>query len=257
MGLSFLKRGKAAIAANAKADAEAEVRSAARGLRRFWLPKDGESALTFLDGELTPDGLLQPGVAYTEHKLFLNGHWRNYFPCTAEEEPCPLCQQEAPKTLVNIFTVIDHNKWEDRNGKKHTNERKVFVAKRDTMKRLQKMASKRGGLVGWRVAIGRTGDRSPEVGTDFDFLEKQDLAELAKDLKLKPEEIQPFDYDKEIKYFKADELVEMGFGTHVVGQHDTKKLKQAAKKKPSKASDDDDEDFDDDAPQDGDGADDM
>ena len=242
MGITFLKRGKEAQEAHVKADVEAEIRSKQRGPRRFWVPKDGESIITFLDGALTPEGLLDV-VSYNEHRKFLNGSWRNYFPCVAAQEPCPICQEDNQATLVTLFTVIDHTKWKDRNGKTHQNERKLFVAKRDTVKRLQKMAAKRGGLIGWRVSIGRVGDRSPEVGTDFDFVEKVDLKAMGKELKLKPDDLKPFDYDTVVPYFTADELRELGFGPHVVGQHDAPKLKKAVKK-PAKAKDDDDDDDD-------------
>lgn len=251
MAISFLKRGKEAQEALAKADAEQEVRAAQRSVRRFWVPKDGESIITFLDGVLTPDGVLDV-VTFNEHRVHMNGSWRNYFPCTAATEPCPLCQQNSPSSQVTLFTVIDHTKWKDRNGKVHQHERKLFVAKRDTLKRLQKMASKRGGLVGWRVSVGRVGERSPEVGTDFDFMERQDLSELQASLKLKAEDMQPFDYDKVVKYYDADELRELGFGAAVVGQHDTAKVKPTTKKSKAKVEDDDDDaddhddDFDDD-----------
>lgn len=247
MAVSFLKRGKAAQEAMAQADKEAEVRAKQRGARRFWVPNDGESVITFLDGDLNEDGLLVP-VTYWEHRLNLNGSWRNYFPCTGGQDPCPLCEQDSPKSLVSLFTVLDHTRWKDRTGKTHSNERKLFVAKRDTIKRLQKMATKRGGLTGWRVSIGRVGERAPEVGTDFDFIEHQDLDELAVELKLKPADIQPFNYDEVIPYYTADELRDMGFGTHVMGQHDTKKLRKASKKVVDDDEDDESDFEEDDAP---------
>ncbi len=242
MGVSFLKRGRAAQEAFAKAEAEAEVRNAQGKARRFWV-KDGEEAvITFLDGKLTSEGLLD-AVQFNEHKAQLNGSWRNYFPCTAGEEPCPLCQQNNHASLVSLFTVLDHRKWKDRAGKVHRHERKLFVAKRDTFKRLQKFASKRGGLVGWQVSISRLGERTPEVGTDFDFIEQHRLKDLAVELKLKPEDCKPFDYDEVIRYYTADELRDMGFGQHVVGQHDTQVLRKKSKRV---VEDDEDEDDDDD-----------
>lgn len=250
MAISFLKRGADAHKALQKAEKEAEARAAARGAFRFWLKEGDERMITFLDGDLTDDGLLDT-VSFNQHQVKMNGKFRNYFVCTAESEPCPLCEMpDTFPTLVSCFTVLDHSEYTDRNGKKHQHERKLFVAKRDTMKRLQKLATKRGGLRGWTVSVSRIGDKSPEVGTDFDFIEQQDLPELAKLLKLKPEQVLPFDYDKEIRYLSADELRELGFGSAVVGKAEASavlgKAKAKAKAKPK--DDDDDGDDDDDAP---------
>jgi hypothetical protein len=242
MAITFLKRGRAAQDAHEKAEKEAEVRAAQNKVRRFWVPKDGETTITFLDGKLNSDGLLDV-VSYHEHRVFANGHWRNFFPCTAAEEPCPICEQDNQPTLVTVFSVLDHSKWKDRSGKVHRHERKLFVAKRDTVKRLQKLASKRGGLAGWRVSVSRLGDRSPEVGTDFDFVEKVNLKALAAELKLKPDDVRPFDYDEVIPYFSADELRDAGFGGHVVGQQDTRALRKQGKAQTTDDDDDDDDAF--------------
>jgi hypothetical protein len=226
MGITFLKKGKEAHKALQEADAAAEIRAAQRGVRRFWVPKDGEANVTFLDGGLTSDGLLDT-TSFNEHRMKINGSWRNYFPCVAQYEPCPLCQMDNNQpSLVSLFTVIDHGKYTDRNGKLHQHERKLFVAKRDTIKRLQKLAAKRGGLTGWQVSISRTGDRSPEVGTDFDFIEKRDPADFVKSLKLKPEDVLPFNYEEVITYYTGDELRKLGFGTSVIGFHDAQKVQQ-------------------------------
>jgi hypothetical protein len=238
--VSFLKRGKAAQKLIAKADAAAEIRQSQRDVRRFFVPMEGESMVTFLDGELDSDGLLS-AVAFNEHKVKMNGTWRNYFPCTAAHEPCPICEQaDHYPSLVSLFTVIDHTKWKDKNGKVHRHERKLFVAKRDTLKRLQKQATKRGGLAGWRVTIGRTGDRSPETGTDFEWIEQHDLDELARTLKLPAETVTPFDYDEVIHYYTADELRDLGFGGNVVGRQDTQSMRKGPRNQRDTDDDDDD-----------------
>src|SRR6188508_1757906 len=141
MTISFLKKGRAAQDAQEKADVEVEARIAQRSARRFWVPQNGKGSVTFLDGALTSDGVVDR-VSYNEHRVRLRGSDFNFFPCVAENEPCPLCDDNNLYSFVNIFTVIDHAKWTDRNGKTHQHERRLFVAKRDTMKRLQKNASK-------------------------------------------------------------------------------------------------------------------
>lgn len=241
MALSFLKKGKEAQKALKQADAEAEVRAATRGAYRFWMKEGDERTVTFLDGDLSDDGLLET-VSYKQHNMKVNGKYRNYFPCVAEHEACPLCEMDNYASPVWVFTVMDHTKYTDRNGKVHQHERKLFVVKRDTMKRLQKLAAKRGGLTGWTVNISRTGDKSAEVGSDFDFLEQHDLDDLAKTLKMKPDQLRPLDYDTEIKAFTGDQLREMGFGNAVVGSKDTAKALGKKKAKPVVEDDDDDDD---------------
>ena len=239
MGLSFLKKGKEAHKALQEAEKQAEARAAARGAYRFWVKEGEERMVTFLDGDVE-DGILVTKASFNQHNVKINGKFRNYFVCVGENEPCPLCQMDNYATLVCCFTVLDHARYTDRNGKVHQHERKLFVAKRDTMKRLQKLALKRGGLRGWTVSIGRIGDKSPEVGTDFDFLERQDLDELPEILGIKAEGVQPLDYDHEIKYLSADELRELGFGGAAIGQSDTSTvLGKKAKKSPFKGDDDD------------------
>jgi hypothetical protein len=229
--VSFLKKGREAHEAARRAEMDAEKREKSREARRFWVAQDNETQVTFIDGHLSSDGLLDI-VSFNEHRVFRNGHWRNFFPCTADSEPCPICEGGDHPALVSLFTVLDHTKWKDKNGKWHQHERRLFVAKRDTLKRLQKAATKRGGLAGWTVTIGRVGSKSAEVGTDFEFEEQHDLKELAGELKLKPEDLKPFNYDEILIYYTADELREMGFGNGVsrTARHDSDHLRSQAKK---------------------------
>lgn len=210
--VSFLKRGKEAYAAMKQSEAEAEIRKASFAIRRFWLPIDGETQITFLDGELDEDGDLFP-VHYKEHQVRMNGHWRNWFVCIKDKEPCPVCADGHHPSDVCVFTVIDHSRYTDKQGKQHQHERRLFVAKRDTFKRLAKGASKRGGLVGWTINVSRTGQQSAAVGTDFDFLERNTLPEIQQKYGLKPEECQPYEYEPPvIPEFTAEQLRELGFG---------------------------------------------
>ena len=244
MAVSFLKRGAEAHKAIKKDMKEAEISASLGGVQGFWLKEGEDRPITFLDGNLTADGLLDTS-SFNQHQVKMNGKFRNHFVCVEEDEPCPLCQMGNYATLVSLFTIIDHTPYTDRNGKVHVHERKLFVAKRETMTRLQKLATRHGGLTGWTVNVNRIGDKSPEVGTDFDFLEEQDLSELAAVLKLPPEGIVPYDYSKEIKYLSADELRELGFGTAVVGQTDIAAVLGKTKKKKKVVEESDDEEDED------------
>lgn len=90
MAVTYLKRGKEMEAAAKQADAQTEAKKASSGgTRRFWMPDDSERRITFLDGDFAESGLLDV-PAFWEHQLKTNGHWRNWFLCTKEHEPCPL-----------------------------------------------------------------------------------------------------------------------------------------------------------------------
>lgn len=243
MALKFLQKGKAAHTALAKEDAAAEARKKAAGIRRYWIPDSAEGKITFLDGDLGDEGLIDV-VTFWEHQLKINGNWRNWFPCTQVTEPCPICEGGDNASLVAVFTVLDHGKWTDKQGVTHENERRLFVCKRETLKRLQKIAAKRGGLKGCTFDVSRVGEKSAGVGDTFDFTEKRTPAQIAKAYNLKLEDVAPFDYEEAFTYHTADQLRELGFGTGTapIGSDDkvgeSKPMKSKAK---PKVEDDDEE----------------
>jgi hypothetical protein len=221
MAVSFLKKGKAAHEQVASADKETEKKKAAGMVRRFWIPQEAETQITFLDGALDDDGLLET-VTYWEHQLRLNGDWRNWYACTQDQEPCPICQGSSDTpSLVAAFTVIDHTKWVSKQDNvEHQHEPRLFICKRETFKRLQKIATKRGGLTGITFDVSRTGDKSPSVGSDFDFVEKRTLSVIKKAYDLKAADAKAYDYEKVIMYRDAEELKKLGFGLISVGGAD-------------------------------------
>jgi hypothetical protein len=220
MAVSWLKKGKAAHEAVEKADAQTAQKQAAGSVRRFYLPKEKETQITFMDGALDDDGLLET-MTYWEHQLNMNGSWRNWYACTQDQEPCPICQGGDIPSLVAVFTVLDHSKWSDKNGLGHQHEKRLFVCKRETFKRLQKIATKRGGLDGASFDVSRIGEKSAAVGSDFDFIEKRAASEIMKAYGLKAEDVTPYDYEEILNYRDAAELRQLGFGTLPIGAADT------------------------------------
>jgi hypothetical protein len=216
MAVSWLKKGKEAHAQVEAADQETAKKQAAGSVRRFWIPKDKETQITFLDGNLDEDGLLET-VTFWEHNLRLNGKWGNHYACTQDQEVCPICVGGDTPSLVAAFSIIDHTEWTDKNNKVHKNERRMFVCKRETFKRLQKIATKRDGLAGCTFDVSRTGDKSPSVGSDFDFVEKRTLPQIAKAYTLVEDSGTPFNYEEVLVYRDAAELKQLGFGTIGVG----------------------------------------
>ena len=213
--MSFLKKGKASKKMMDKADEKA-AKAAEGYVHRFWMPKDAETTITFLDGNLDDDGMLDIPT-YLEHQLNLDGSWRNWFACTGETEPCPICEGGDSPSLVGVLTILDHTEWESKkDGTKHKDEKKLFVAKRHTIKQLQKIASKRDGLRGITFDVSRIGEKAASVGDMFDFIQKKSISILQKKYK----DVKPFDYEEVLNYQTADELRNRGFGSLAVGGED-------------------------------------
>ncbi len=208
MPVSWLKKGKAAQAALKQEEAKADAMKK-DGPRRFYIPKGKEGVgITFLDGNLDADGVLDVPMLY-EHNLNINNSWLNWFPCTANEEPCPICEQGDKPSLVAAFSVIDHSEWEDKKGVAHKDEVRLLIAKRGTLKVLQKLAKTRGGLAGPTWQVSRTeNDKSPSVGDIFEFMEKKPVAALLKLYK----GAALINYEKAFGYKTAQELRDLGFG---------------------------------------------
>ena len=221
-GVSFLKKGKAAHSAFQEEEAKAEMaREQAGKLWRFYCKPDETATITFLDGELDDEGLLDIPM-FREHRLQIAGKW-DEFVCTDDNEPCPICQRGDNKpTLVGVMTILDHRPYEIKSGPNAGNtiqhRPKLFVAKRQTIKQLTKIAQKRGGLTGCTFEVTRTADKSPAVGDMLDFVEKNTLQDLQDEFgKFQPEghTVAPADYEKEIVYRTAAELIELGVGVKV------------------------------------------
>jgi len=138
-------------------------------MRRYYLPAESKGKITFVDGNVHPKGFKLP-FAIMEHNLKLNGHWRNWYTCIGKG--CPLCEHGNKPYLATIYTVIDHNKWNDKQGGVHQDETRLFVAKTSVQRILKAKAEKKGGLQGWKVEVTRVKSESPSTGDDFDFEER-------------------------------------------------------------------------------------
>lgn len=208
-GLSFIKRGAAAKEGLAREDKKAEVRR--NRIDRYWIPTgktDGD--VTFLDG-MVKEGVLDIPF-YHEHNVNMNGHWRNWFICTQDDEPCPICEGGGSAAYVGALTVIDHGEYTDKAGVLVKDRVKLFVAKRDTIKLLQAKALKQGGLRGCRFTVSRIGDKAPACGSSFDFEKKLTEQQLIATYK---DKAKPVNYDQYLAsiYYPASELRKMGFGS--------------------------------------------
>lgn len=215
MSVSFLKRGKAVMEETKKADAAtAAKKAAASASLRFFIKKDaeGEKRITFLDGGLDDNGFLDTPCFY-EHNMKIDGRWGNHFVCTNEFVECPLCADGDTPALCYVATIIDHSKWVDREGRAHQNEKKLFVFKRETYKKLNNIAVKRDGLAGCTFDVGRFGERAPSVGDSFDFIKKRSISEIREAHDLSEDDVTPCVYEEVLNYKTPEELQKLGFGT--------------------------------------------
>ena len=233
--VSWLKKGVEAAKALQKEEAEKQAKAEqSKKMFRFFLAEDEEAQITFVDGDLTPEGVLDI-MTYREHRIFMNGTWNNFFVCTQDVEPCPICETGDDPSIVGVLTVIDHRTIQSKKDKNKTykDTPRLFAAKRDTIKLLQKIAVKRGGLAGCKFDVTRTGSKSAAVGTSFDFVDKTPVAELkkkyvGKDANGKPITLfVPANYETEIIFRSADELRALGFGGNSLGAEDKPKAKAA------------------------------
>ena len=215
---TWMMRGKAAHEAYARDAAEQEVRrEAQRRLHRFRIDVNEPARITFLDGALDEDGLLAVPSLY-EHSVQLAGRWATFVCVGGGPEACPICDSGRPPALVAAFTVIDHRPYTIRRGPRAgtvvVDQRKLFVAKKGTLARLQLKASTLGseGLAGATLAVTRldSGDGlSPGVGTEFDVVERTPLDVLAE--RYGAEGV-PANYEQEFPYLPASRLIALGLG---------------------------------------------
>lgn len=234
-GFKFLKRGAEAQKIAAQEEKKAEIRAQQRAMqaqipRRYWIPAGGTGCVTFLDGNLK-DGVLDVPYCW-EHQVMMNGHRRNWFVCTQDEEPCPICEAASGgdrSQYVGYLTVIDHSEFKGRDGTVYKDQVRLFAAKKDTIKLLQGYAVKRGGLRGCKFDVVRVGDKSASVGSGFDFTEKYNDAQLkamwgqvkvVEQINGKPtpkivDHSKPINYDwyLETIYQPAEALRKLGFGS--------------------------------------------
>lgn len=224
MAFTFLKTGAESAKMAQKAALEAEQRRSEQGkMFRFWLKEKEEARITFVDGDLGPDGFLVP-PRYWEHNLFHDGTWNNFYVCPERTNPesndkCPICEAgENRASLVALFTIIDHRSIQSKDKTKtYKDTKKLLVAKSQTFELLNNRAIKRGGLTCCTFDAQRIGDKSASVGSQFDFVEKHDLKELQKlymiekidpktNLKIKMTNFTPAEYEKEITFRTGEQL---------------------------------------------------
>lgn len=218
--MSFLQTGAAAQKALKQEEAKAEAKQASYGkLWRFYLKEDDEKEIIFLDGDLDEDGNLDVPM-WKEHVMQVAGKWQN-LPCTAHEEPCPMCENGDEPSLMAGFTVLDLTPFTIKKGpnagKTIKWSKKIFACKRTTFAQLQKFASKKGGLRGLEFEVSRSNNKAANVGDTFVMGDKYDFEDLHEKYK---DDAEPADFGEEIVYRTRDELIQLGVkASPTLGKH--------------------------------------
>jgi hypothetical protein len=168
-GQSWFLKGRAGMDKKHQLDKVAELRRE-KGFPRFYLKatpgasgKDNKARIVFLDSE---------GFFLYEHNLKLDGRWGNYFTCTKEIAPCPICTGTGDKPIYTCYyTVVDTRSFTRKDGTVSERRRVMFPAKGVAQDIIDKIRTKnKGSLTGLVVDVERLGEKDPNCGRDFEVV---------------------------------------------------------------------------------------
>jgi hypothetical protein len=228
MAFTFIKTGEASVKAAQKEAQEVQHKKAQMGkLFRFYMKAGQDGRITFIDGDLGPDGYLVPPRWY-EHMYNLGGTWTP-FVCPQKNAPdegdtCPICELGNYPSLVTGFTIIDHTPYTTPKQVTYVDQRKLLIAKPTSFELLNKLAMKREGLEGCTFDVSRAKADSPSIGDLFDFVIKTPIKELREKyqeevtdpktgLKSKETYFLPVSFQDELVGMSGDELRALGIGS--------------------------------------------
>jgi hypothetical protein len=184
---------------------------------RFWLKSGNESVIAFCDGDNSDK---EPIGNCKEHDFKIHGsNWPGFTTCVGMNppepfKPCPLCKAGLKPYEAWPFTIIQvSTNAKDKDGKDiPPNQKKLLMAKKESMQRILRHITQRKGLVGTIWNAFRSGSSAVNIGDDWQFAEKVDGGRdgLAKKLGVPLELVQPFVYRDILKPKTSDELASEG-----------------------------------------------
>jgi hypothetical protein len=175
---------------------------------RFYMRPESEALIAFVDGDNTDD---EPIGHYKEHTFSVrDSKVPGFASCTGPG--CDLCKEGLKPYDAWPFTIIQiEPTYKDRDGKEHTNQRKLMIAKKEIMQRILRFIEQRDGLVGSIWKVYRSGPRAYTIGDDWQFMEKVgDRSALAKHLGVDDDRVTPVDYREELAPKTLEELQAAG-----------------------------------------------
>lgn len=214
---SFMLSPEQVAQINQKDDLQKAEQAKARSRAwRFSLAYNESKEITFVDGDLADNGMLDI-ASWNEHSILLNNRWGNHFVCldnVADDDgnlmTCPICERGDRPSLVSVMTVIVHTPYTaKKTGKVSVDMPQLFVAKRTTKAQLEAIARKRGGLAGVTMEISRSDDKmSARSGNIFTVLDQNPIEDLVEKYEW-PEgntKFKPLDYEFESNYMVESDL---------------------------------------------------
>lgn len=194
--------GKEGIAKSKMEDEAAKTRRDRSGPMRFYLENNSSAKVTFLD---------TPLFFVYEHNMKIGNKYHNYFTCIREDDTCPMCESDSQPSYIIVGTIINHSKYEKKDGTVVSNQKQLFVAKGKAREVLVRKIEKRGEDIKFCVFEMTRGSSATEcnTGEDVEFVKKLTKAEL---LLLMPkgekeaEWLAPFDYEAIFNPKTAKEL---------------------------------------------------
>lgn len=196
----WFKRGIEVFDKRKQIEAVAKARKE-RAVSRFYLKTGEDAIIVFVDS--SPFGIY-------EHNLKIDGKWGNFYTCSKEIQPCPICQQfpENKPTWTAYLTVIDTRSFiRQSDGQEVKNRKILFPAKGTAIAKLEKLLSKYKNLAGLAFKVSRLTDQDPNCGSDFEYLGKVNIIK-----KFGPDAVNPIDYMKVLSFPTEEELAMLGIG---------------------------------------------
>lgn len=151
-------------------------------------------------------------TGFWEHEYTtLDGAWYNHSLCSKGNPnlpACLLCERRSIPYFAGAFSVIRMSAFHDKQGKEYINTKQLVIAKTESLQRIRRMLQTRQGLVGTVWSVARTSFRAAKIGDDWQFLKKIDggLDGIAKELKLTPEQVKPYDYAADLTLKSREQL---------------------------------------------------
>lgn len=196
----WFRRGSEVFDKKKQIEAVAKARKE-RAVGRFYLKANEDAIIVFVDS--SPFGIY-------EHNLKIDGKWGNFYTCSKEIQPCPICQQfpENKPTWTAYLTVIDTRSFiRQSDGQEVKNRKILYPAKGTAIAKLEKLLAKHKSLAGLAFKVSRLTDQAPNCGDDFEYLGKVNIIK-----KFGNEATNPIDYMKILSFPTDEELAMLGIG---------------------------------------------
>lgn len=208
----WYQTGKDGIDRATQLDAAQQAKMDSKGPRRFWIDTDSAAKCTFLD---------TPSFFMHEHNLKIAGKYFNFFTCIKDIDTCPVCESGNNSSYVMVGTVISHKKFTDKDGKEHTNQKQLYVARGRARQKLVRQIEKRDGdltFCVYEMARG-TSQTEASVGEDMEFIKRLTRSQIEALIPEGEDEtwLQPFNYEEILRPLPAADLRKIAGGIAPIG----------------------------------------